>query len=277
MSWLKEHYGIVEGPLGEPCTEKQAHQLDDLIKSIPKDDLHEPGRITIKEAISETGERSDVSWISTEAVDRDKEIVISKGMNDEHFRMNPVVPIMHSKWSPPAGRSLWRKVVKDGKRVGIKAKTVYPDKPKDYEGDWIPDDAFRLVQSGLLNGKSIGFIPTKSRRPTDDEIRRNPDLATVWRIIEEWILIEYSLVYIPAQQEAIVEEIGQADKNYSKIIEKCLNIDVKNNSKKVGPTIPFVRLETIEDHIKRQFDHIDFEKISQEIIMSGLNKHTGKV
>ena len=108
-----------------------------------------------------------MSWISTEEVDRDREIVVSRGLNDAHFRLNPIVTLQHSCHSCPVGRSLWRKRVKDGATAGIKAKTVYASRPKKWpeEEVWKPDCAFMLVQAGLLNGKSIGFVTLKSHAP----------------------------------------------------------------------------------------------------------------
>jgi hypothetical protein len=58
-------------------------------------------------------------------------------------------------------------------------------------------------------GKSIGFLPTKSHAPTDDEIKKNADLQDVRRIIDEWLLLEYACVYIPCQQNAVVEAVSK--------------------------------------------------------------------
>ena len=58
-----------------------------------------------------------------------RDIVLAAGMNDEHFKLNPVVTLQHAYWLPPVGRSLWRRRVRDGQRIGIKAKTVYPPRP----------------------------------------------------------------------------------------------------------------------------------------------------
>jgi len=59
------------------------------------------------------GERSDVSWISTESPDRTREVVVAKGMNDAQFQGNPIVTLGHAYYLPPVGKSLWRKRVKD--------------------------------------------------------------------------------------------------------------------------------------------------------------------
>src|SRR5207249_12113419 len=102
-----------------------------------------------------TGERSDVSWISTEDPDRVGDVVCAKGMNDGQFRLNPIVTLNHSYNMPPVGRSLWRKQVKDGPLRGIKAKTLYPPRPAAWAEakDWPADVAFALVHAVLLRGK----------------------------------------------------------------------------------------------------------------------------
>jgi hypothetical protein len=56
----------------------------------------------------------DVSWIQTESVDRQSEIVLTAGFNDDSFKDNPIVTVNHDYTRSPVGRSLWRKKVKDG-------------------------------------------------------------------------------------------------------------------------------------------------------------------
>ena len=62
------------------------------------------------------GDRSDVSWITCEDPDRAAEVVIARGMDDSQFKLNPIVTLQHAYHLPPVGRSVWRKVVKDGPR-----------------------------------------------------------------------------------------------------------------------------------------------------------------
>src|SRR5438128_6862746 len=197
MNWLKQHYGSAEGPLGFPMTDKQAFALEAIIKSLPKDNAYAYRKITVGEAnvaaqganaprpavgfkaVTEvsSGERSDVSWISTEDPDRVGDVVCAKGMNDGQFRLNPIVTLNHCYSMPPVGRSLWRKLVKDGPLRGIKAKTVYPARPAPWaEGKDVPADrAFSLVQADLLRGKSIGFLPVKVHVPDAQEKRQRLD------------------------------------------------------------------------------------------------------
>src|SRR5436305_351637 len=202
-AFLKQHYGDCEGPLGIPCLDRQARALEAVLRALPRDDRYAPAPLVGEKATTELrpGERCDVSWISAESPDRMRDVVVARGMNDEHFKLNPLVTLQHAYWLPPVGRSLWRKRARDGDLVGIKAKTQYPARPASWPSavEWPPDFAFPLVQSGLLCGKSIGFLPTKVRPPTDEERGRLPEMRKVQRIIEEWLLLEYACVYLPAQ------------------------------------------------------------------------------
>ena len=57
-----------EGPLGFPLTDRQAIALEHILKSLPKDDSFKYRKSLVTKGASEIlqGERSDVSWISTE-------------------------------------------------------------------------------------------------------------------------------------------------------------------------------------------------------------------
>ena len=70
-----KHYGSTEGPLGLPMQDRQAFLLESILKALPAEDRALKHAIVAK-APTELldGERADVSWISTEEIDRDKEI-----------------------------------------------------------------------------------------------------------------------------------------------------------------------------------------------------------
>jgi hypothetical protein len=198
MSYLKQHYGPTEGPLGFPMPDRAAEALDAILCSLPKSSEFAYRKIISAQAPTELapGERCDVSWISSEEPDRTNEVVVARGMNDGQFKLNPIVTLNHAYTLPPVGRSLWRKVVKDGARRGVKAKTQYPSRPADWpKDDWPPDIAFALVQADLLRGKSIGFLPTKVHTPTKEE-KQQDGWNAVELVIEEWVLLEYACVYL---------------------------------------------------------------------------------
>ena len=96
--FLKTHYGPVEGPLGFPMPDRAARTLDTLLKSLPRTPEYEYRHLVTAKAATEInpGERSDVSWISSESPDRTREVVIAKGMNDSQFAANPIVTLGHA-------------------------------------------------------------------------------------------------------------------------------------------------------------------------------------
>jgi hypothetical protein len=74
------------------------------------------------------GERSGVSWITTESRDRAKANVIVEAVNDIQFAVNLLLTAQQPYCLPSVGKSLRRTRVKDGDLVGIKAKTLCPAK-----------------------------------------------------------------------------------------------------------------------------------------------------
>lgn len=194
---LNRYYGTAEGPLGFPMQDRQAFALEAVLKALPRDDAHRYRKAVLARGASEVlpGDRSDVSWISTEDPDRQGEVVLARGLNDSQYKLNPIVTMQHAYHLPPVGRSLWRRVVKDGGLRGVKAKTQYPPRPDGWEGAWPADAAFALVRADLLRGKSIGFLPTRVHVPSAEEREKNgwPDVGLV---IDEWLLLEYACTFL---------------------------------------------------------------------------------
>jgi hypothetical protein len=291
MDYLKQCYGSCEGPLGFPMQDRQATVVDTLLKSLPKGKEFEYRRLSgEKLAATETspGERSDVSWITTESPDRQNEVVIAKGMNDSQFALNPIVTLNHCYHMPPVGKSLWRKRAKDGTLVGIKAKTQYPPIPPNWpEGEeWPPDCAFSLVQADLLRGKSIGFLPTAIHVPTREERERakskGGDGANDWEkvdlVIDEWILLEYACVFLPAQQNAVVENVS---KSFSAMPESFVNALGMPGVRGEGigaseeSAFAFTALSELEKSIVRQIKewNPDIDHVVREV----LDRHRGRI
>src|SRR5947209_17701631 len=223
-------YGTSTDSLGFPMIDGAARTLDALLKALPSGKEYAYRKAIVSRAPSELnpGERSDVSWISTEVVDRQGEVVRARGLNDSQFQLNPLVTLNHTYTLPPVGKSLWRKHVKDGELRGIKAKTVYPARPAAWDAadPWPPDKVLALVQAGLLNGKSIGFLPTKVHVPTEREIEQNG-----WQgcslIIDEWLLLEYACVFLPANQNALVEAVSKGAVDLPEELRAVLGLDAR--------------------------------------------------
>jgi hypothetical protein len=280
MTFLKQHFDT-EGPLGIPMKDAQAKALDELLRHNPEAEYQ---RSVVEKATSEIspGERADVSWISTESVDRDKEIVLAGGMDDSHFQHNPIVTLCHNYWMPPVGKSLWRRKVKAGGVRGIKAKTVYPERPEDWPGpEWEPDAAYALVKSGLMNGKSIGFLSLDSSPPTPEEVVKNPELATVRRIIRKWLLLEYACTWMPCNGEALTTEVGKSQVQIPDAMLTAMGLDpavVKNlKTQPEAPQIVFTPIEEYERRIQKEVSKIDVQTLTRRAVQDALDKLRGRV
>lgn len=163
----------------------------------------------------EEGERAVVATITTGAVDRDREVVLAAGGDFRAFQKNPVVLFAHAYWEPPIGKAMWIRQVRDK----IVAKTVIAPGPRG-------DEILALMQGGFLRAFSIGFnpLPGKSTPPTPAEIKRKPDWADVRTVHREWNLLEYSVVPVPANPEALTMAVSKGMLHISRELAKSLGV-----------------------------------------------------
>lgn len=252
--------------------------LDSLLKALPAEDRQLVRLVTAK-APTEVmdGERADVSWITTEEIDRENEIVVSRGMNDSHFKLNPIVTNNHAYWCAPVGKSLWRKRARDGPLVGIKAKTVYPKRLDSWTGDdWMPDTVLALIQAGLMQGKSVGFIRLKSHAPSSHEIVADPDMAKVSRVIDEWLLIEYACTFLPMNQAALVEVVSKSGVAPERL--QTLGIELPSADAPPTPSVVSCTPESeLYRAINRRIAAFDFEGLATRAIADGLERCRGRI
>jgi len=92
----------------------------------------------------------------------------------------------------------------------MNARQMYPPMPEGWNDAevWRPDQVFAQIQAGLLNGKSIGWLPTKAHFADQKEAQKNgyPDGALV---VEEWLLIKYAVGSIPINPETVVDVVSK--------------------------------------------------------------------
>jgi hypothetical protein len=278
---LKSFYGSAEGPLGFPMQDRQAQALDAILKALPREPAYAYRKAIVAKGPSETlmGERSDVSWITTEDPDRQGEVVLARGMNDSQFRLNPIVTMQHAYHMPPVGKSLWRKMTRDGDTRGVKAKTQYPVKPDDWQGTWPADVAFSLVQADLLRGKSIGFLPTKLHAPEQKEIDKN-GWTKVDLVIDEWLLLEYACTFLPAQQNAVVEAVSKGTVPLPEEFIKAMEIDpaiflAPRNS--LQEVIPFTALAEVERAVEHRLKPLSDPSFVKHYVQKQIDVARGRI
>jgi HK97 family phage prohead protease len=128
--------------------------------------------------------------ISTASVDRYGDTVAVDGWKLSNFRKNPVVLWMHDNSMLPVGKASNIRV-EDGK---LKARVEFtPAELVRYN-----DIVFEMIKGGFLSATSVGFIPLKYAFVDDPERRFGIDF-------QEQELLEFSIVTVPANQEALVE------------------------------------------------------------------------
>jgi hypothetical protein len=201
-------------------------------------------------------------------------VVLARGMDDGHFALNPIVTLQHAYALPPAGRSLWRRRLKEGELRGIKAKTHYPPRPDAWPADdWVPDYAYELVRVGLLRGKSIGLLPLKVRTPTAEEARDRPGWDRVHLVIEEWLLLEYACCFLPTQQNAVVEAVSKSlERPLPAALARALGLPEESDR-----AVAFTPLEEIDRHVRRRLADIDWRSLVHAAVKMGWEKARGRV
>lgn len=269
-------YGDAEGPLGFPLPDAAARALDRLLDELPEVDYR---RAAVTKATTDLadGERADVSWITTEAVDRQREVVLAAGMDDAHFQANPIVTLAHDYTRPPVGRSLWRRRVRDGATRGVKAKTVYPSRPDDWPPgqDWLPDRAFALVKAGLVSGKSIGFLTLEASPPTDEEVRRRPEWAGVDRVVRKWLLLEYACHWLPVNPQATVEVVAKGLATADDLA--ALGLPLPPRAAEPPPVIPFTTEAAITHSLARRLAALDPRALAEQALHEAYDRLAGRV
>lgn len=143
--------------------------------------IHDPKHV---EAMTS---RDATFTITTGSVDRERDTLAALGWRLEAYRRNPVVLWAHSYRDLPIGRA--RSV--DTTDNGLRSVAEFTSRDLNPLGDTV----LRMIRGGFLNAVSVGFNPLKW---VWNEERRGIDFA-------EQELLEYSVVPVPANPEALVE------------------------------------------------------------------------
>lgn len=229
MKNFAKAYGDCTGPLGFPMASETAAFVEQALKDMPQEykDLVQTsirmpdgsvqvvkgyGRraaVTAAQDYAED-ERADISFVTTDSIDRDREVLLPGGADWKQWKKNPRVTFAHRYDELPVGSGLWVHRHEAKNLKGWLAKTQYITKPDGWGGTWFPDAVWHYVKSGNLPGKSVGFIPTDMSPPGEKEIEARPELAGVRGIIRKWVVLEYAVAPIPSNPDALVESTAKA-------------------------------------------------------------------
>jgi HK97 family phage prohead protease len=142
--------------------------------------------LTFNSVIKDINEKEGTltAYVSTGHRDRMDEVLLPEGADMKNFRKNPVVLWAHQYDQPPIGKALWIK--NDGDGILAKVKFASTEFAQEILG---------LFKEGILNAFSVGFIP---KEYTDGDGEKKPR-----RTYNNWELLEFSAVPVPANPEAL--------------------------------------------------------------------------
>ncbi len=181
-------------------------------------ELIRKGRISEQVSI-DRDKRTVINYISTDAIDRDNEIIEHRGVVLDDYKKNPIVPWAHDYRGLPIGKNLW---IKPDKK-GLVAKTYFLTHPfAEQVFDLYTED---IAKTGpALKAWSVGFIPLKWKdgKP-DDKVAENERPTNVRRTYKKWLLLEYSAVPVPSNPEALTLMVEKGLIKDKKLIEGIEN------------------------------------------------------
>jgi len=164
--------------------------------------------------------------ITTDDLDRQGEIVMPTGMKADKYMTNPVVMWAHDYTKPPIGKAISLKVTPNSviSQFQFDPRGVYD------EADRIHD----LWDAGYINTVSIGFIAL------------DMDASAAVPTITSWELLEYSLVPVPANANALRRDLDLVTMAANKLDPLTVHVDVQV---KEGRVLSAHNLELVKNAI----------------------------
>ncbi len=221
-------------------------------------ELIRKGRVSSQPVIDRDA-RTVINYISTDAIDRDNEVIEHKGVVLDDYIKNPIVPWAHDYRGLPIGKNLWIKP----DRKGLVAKTYFAKHP-------FAEQVFDLYTEDIkgtgpvLKAWSVGFIPLKwkdaKNGPQESgEIPGEGERSQkVRRTYKKWLLLEYSAVPVPCNAEALtlmVEKGLIKDKKLIKNIEEFIEIEDKQKTER--------GLQSLKE-LDREYDDFTYHNVEIE-------------
>jgi HK97 family phage prohead protease len=142
--------------------------------------------------------------ISTGAVDREQDSVAVAGWDLRQYQRNPVVLWGHDASRLPIGRAF--DVAVEGDALMASVEFIPEMTP---EAGAFADAVYRLAKTGFLGATSVGFRPLKWEYTTDKD--RGADDWFPGIDFQQQELVEFSIVTVPANPEALIEEPGPGE------------------------------------------------------------------
>ena len=132
----------------------------------------------------------------------------------------------------------------------------------------------------MLQGKSIGFLPTKVHLPTQLEIRKSGWSEDTRCVIDEWILLEYAATFLPVNQAALVEAVSKGTINLPDELLRAIGqeLPVIKPDPSARPKIAaFTPLSEVHRAIERSLGAWDFAQLAEKCVYAAIEGVRGRV
>lgn len=187
---------------------------------------------------------------STAALDRDKEVLLPKGVITENFLKNPVMLFIHQYKQVPVGKVTKIDVTKDA--VSFEFEFADTEVAKEVQN---------LYDNGFMNAFSVGLYPQKSfwveeNTPEKFEVTYPDGSKDVidlgaykekpHRVVTSWELLEISPVPVPSNPEALLLRAKED------ILRKCVSENMSKGVQQIVSASLDLRLDDLK-HLLDEF------------------------
>lgn len=205
-------------------------------------------------------ERVCTALISNTEVDSDGDILYSPGVDLTRFYKNPVVVFNHQYSIPNIGKVLDIRVV-DG---GIIAKMRFATTQ-------FANEIWELIKGGFLRTCSIGFIPLEvlmagTAKFNQFAKEKNLNIEGCKRIVTRFMLIENSIVPLPANQDALILAVASKSLTLEDSLKKQLGIEVIEVKEEVLKTEKTVEVDTAKESAVVKVEEVVKEAVVEAIV-----------
>jgi len=201
--------------------------------------------------------------VSSIDIDSDGDVVIPKGIDISRYEKNPVVLFNHSL-SEPIGYAEQLQIQDDK----IIAKTRFGTTPEAQR-------IHQLVKDKVLRTHSIGFIVqeavVKGEKGFNNLVMniknqfpekfQPEDLNRINRIVTKALLIEYSIVTVPANENAVISEIKALKEDVEEAFPETEEVDEETVFEEIPLDLDKKDIETEEEEEKIETKEVEEEEV----------------
>src|SRR5207247_2313654 len=107
--------------------------------------------------------------------------------------------------------------------------------------------------------------------PDEKEVRAAGWQDNVRLVIDEWLLLEYACVFLPANQDALVEAVSKGTLDLPPSLAATIGVPLAPR------VVPFTALTEIERAARRAVDEIDFDSHADRLVHEACARLAGRV